>query len=115
VTVPEHEGRAGMAAIQLKKEAHFDPQAFYLLAEQKLPQYAIPLFVRVSEQSDLTSTFKLRKVELQQQGYDPENFEDPLFVMDKEKGSYLPFSAGTLEKLGVELSLQRRKRQKISS
>ena len=102
VTVPEHEGRAGMAAIQLKRNACFDPDFFYQLAEQALPQYAMPLFVRVSEKSDLTTTFKLRKVDLQQQGYDPSNFEDPLYVMDKEKSCYVSFAFDVLNKLGVK-------------
>lgn len=102
VVVPKHEGRAGMAAIQLKKAAHFDPRLFYQIAIEKLPEYAVPLFVRVSEQSDLTATFKLRKVDLQRQGYDPSNFEDPIYVMDKEQGSYVLYSAEALNKLGIK-------------
>ncbi len=115
VVVPEHEGRAGMAAIQLKKKTCFDPQAFYQLADKSLPEYAVPLFVRVSEQSDLTSTFKLRKVDLQQQGYAPENFDDPLYVLDKDAGSYVPFSNTALENLGVLPFVTEKKMVRVSN
>src|SRR5690606_11034707 len=60
VKVPKHEGRAGMVAIQLKPGSRFDPEGFYALCSEKLPHYAVPLFVRVSDQADITATFKLR-------------------------------------------------------
>ncbi len=71
VHVPGHEGRAGMAAILMQLGQTFDPQAFYDLTEARLPRYAAPMFVRVSATADMTSTFKLRKVDLQRQGYAP--------------------------------------------
>jgi len=102
VKVPEHEGRAGMAAIQLTAGSRFDPKAFYELCTEKLPHYAVPLFVRVSEQSDITVTFKLRKVDLKKQGYDPEAFPDPLYVLDHASKTYVPYSAEALQRLGVK-------------
>ena len=101
VQVPEHEGRAGMAAILMQPGHAFDPQAFYALTEARLPRYAAPIFVRVSPAADLTSTFKLRKVDLQRQGYAPQLFADPLFVRDDTTGTYQPYSLHVLARTGL--------------
>ncbi len=100
VRVPEQEGRAGMAAVLMLPGRKFDGEAFYKAAAA-LPGYAVPLFVRLSKQPDLTATFKLRKVDMQRQGYDPDNFEDPLYVLNRKGKSYLPWSEEALENLGV--------------
>ena len=102
VKVPDHEGRAGMAAVQMREGRHFDPEALYQLATESLPHYAVPLFVRVASDSDLTPTFKLRKVDLQKQGYDPSAFTDPLYVLSHSAGRYVPYSEAALEELGVK-------------
>ena len=101
VQVPEHEGRAGMAAILMQAGHSFDPQAFYELTEARLPRYAAPVFVRVSAAADLTSTFKLRKVDLQRQGYAPGLFADPLFVRDESTRTYQPYSLQVLARAGL--------------
>ncbi|MFK0571453.1 long-chain-acyl-CoA synthetase, partial [Endozoicomonas sp.] len=56
VLVPDHEGRAGMAAIVMQDGCRFDPQSFYDLTADRLPDYAAPLFVRISQKADLTTT-----------------------------------------------------------
>lgn len=101
VKVPEHEGRAGMAAIVMQEGRSFDPARFYALTAERLPGYAAPLFVRVSAVADLTSTYKLRKVDLQAQGYDPAAFADPLYVRDDAARTYQPYSAAALERAGL--------------
>ena len=101
VQVPEHEGRAGMAAILMQPGYAFDPQAFFELTQARLPRYAAPMFVRVSAAADLTSTFKLRKVDLQRQGYGPGLFDDPLFVRDDSAGTYQPYSLQALARAGL--------------
>lgn len=102
VKVPEHEGRAGMAAIQMKPGHSFDPAAFFQVATASLPHYAVPLFLRVSEEADLTPTFKVRKVDLQKQGYDPAQVADPLYVLSREQETYVPWSEEALAALGVK-------------
>ncbi|MNP32058.1 long-chain-acyl-CoA synthetase [compost metagenome] len=101
VQVPEHEGRAGMAAVLMQPGHAFDPQALYQLAEARLPRYAAPMFVRVSAAADLTSTFKLRKVDLQRQGYCPQACADPLFIRDENSRSYQPYSVEALAQQGL--------------
>ena len=100
VTVPENEGRAGMAAIVMQEGQPFDPKAFYQLAQQ-LPRYAMPVFVRLKLQADITSTFKLRKVDLQKQGYGCNGADDQLYVLDPEHNCYSPLTPETLTRLGI--------------
>jgi len=92
VKVPGAEGRAGMAAVVMQAGHVFDAAAFYAFAMARLPRYAAPLFVRVSPEPDMTSTFKLRKVDLQRDGYDPARVADPLFVRDEAAQRYVPLS-----------------------
>ncbi|WP_110972592.1 long-chain-acyl-CoA synthetase [Pseudomonas huaxiensis] len=99
VQVPGHEGRAGMAAVLMQAGQVFDPAALYALSEARLPRYAAPLFVRVSAAADLTSTFKLRKVDLQRQGYCPAACHDPLYIRDEQSGTYQPYSQALLQRL----------------
>ncbi len=43
--------------------------------------------------ADMTTTFKLRKLDLQRQGIDPAQCHDPLFVRDDTRGRYVPLTA----------------------
>ncbi len=72
VEVPGTGGRAGMAAIKLRDGAEFDGKALAQALYGKLPAYAMPLFVRVVESLEHTSTFKSRKVDLREQAYGPD-------------------------------------------
>lgn len=101
VQVPGHEGRAGMAAVLMQPGCDFDPQALYHLTEARLPRYAAPVFVRVTRSADLTASFKLRKVDLQRQGYCPARCNDPLYIRDESAGTYVPYSLHALERTGL--------------
>ena len=92
VTVPGCDGRAGMAAITLRNGKKLDGKALAQSLCSALPAYAVPLFLRIKEQQETTGTFKYRKVELKQEGFDPEKVKEPLFVLaDRDKG-YEPLS-----------------------
>jgi fatty-acyl-CoA synthase len=99
VAIPGAEGRAGMAAVVLDAGVALDGVSLYARVLRELPAYARPAFVRVQEAPDLTGTFKLRKVELQQQGFDPAASEDPLFARDDGQGAYVPFTHDTLTRI----------------
>jgi len=92
VTVPGAEGRAGMAALVLRPEVAFDGARFHAFTAEHLPGYALPLFVRIVANADVTSTFKLRKGDLQTEGYDPARVHDPLFVRDEAARAYVPLT-----------------------
>src|SRR5690554_2016963 len=90
-----------MAAVLMQPGQQFDPQTFHDFAVERLPHYAVPMFVRVSAMADMTSTFKLRKIDLQRQGYDPSRFDDPLYIKDDQSGCYVPFSEAALARVGL--------------
>ncbi|GFG75043.1 long-chain-acyl-CoA synthetase FadD6 [Mycobacterium botniense] len=90
VEVPRTGGRAGMAAVKLHDGARFDGRALARTLYDRLPVYAVPLFVRVVDSMDHTSTFKSRKVDLREQGYGP-GVEDPLYVLAGRDDGYVPF------------------------
>ncbi|WP_367065502.1 long-chain-acyl-CoA synthetase [Oryzisolibacter sp. LB2S] len=93
VKVPDNDGRAGMAAVVLLPGSEFDPAAFWKLAMERLPRYAAPLFVRLPAAADMTGNYKLRKVDLQREGFDTAIVKDPLFVRDDASQTYVPLTA----------------------
>ena len=101
VRVAGTEGRAGMVALTYADPEQFNAAAFYAFAAARLADYAVPLFVRISADADLTTTFKLRKIDLQRAGYDPRRTPDPLFVRDARAGSYVPLTDAALAALGI--------------
>jgi fatty-acyl-CoA synthase len=90
VEIPRTGGRAGMAAVKLRDGAEFDGKALASTVYRQLPAYALPLFVRVVESMEHTTTFKSRKVDLREQAYDA-GIEDPLYVLAGRDDGYVPF------------------------
>src|SRR5574337_37597 len=99
VQVPGHEGRVGMAAVVMQPGHAFDPAAFWELGMQRLPRYAAPLFVRVAPAADMTGNYKLRKVDLQREGYDATQITDPLYLRDDAARTYVPLTAEALRRV----------------
>jgi hypothetical protein len=64
-----------------------------------LPVYARPVFLRVIEQVEMTGTFKVRKVELQRQGFDPGVIASTLYFRDETAGRYRVLDAATYQRL----------------
>jgi len=59
------------------------------------------VFVRLTRSADLTASFKLRKVDLQRQGYCPARCSDPLYIRDESARTYVPYSLRALERAGL--------------
>ncbi|XP_056288725.1 long-chain fatty acid transport protein 6 [Pseudoliparis swirei] len=92
VTVPGHEGRAGMAAVVLKPDHKLDGANLYIHLVKTLPAYAWPWFLRVQTSLDVTETFKQQKMKLVQEGFDPEVTEDLLYFLDVSQKDYVPLT-----------------------
>ncbi len=102
VKVPGTEGRAGMAALTYEDGGTLEPQAFFAHADSHLAAYAVPLFIRVSGSAEMTTTYKLRKVDLKREGYDPALCRsDTLFVADMAARTYQPLTMATLKRLEI--------------
>ena len=97
VTVPNNDGRAGMAALVVAENFNLATLRSALLGQ--LPAYARPVFLRIVPTLDLTGTFKLRKNELAQQGYDPSQVQDALFIDDTVRGEYLVMDVARYRRL----------------
>lgn len=90
VQVPGTEGRACMAAIQ--KSDGIDLTTCYDTFRQVLAPYSIPLFIRMCEDIEATGTYKLRKVEMQKEGFNPDVVKDPLYFLDPSTHSFVPLN-----------------------
>ncbi|KAM9111159.1 long-chain fatty acid transport protein 3 isoform 2-T2 [Megaptera novaeangliae] len=92
VTVPGHEGRAGMAALVLRPPHSLDLVQLYVHVSENLPPYARPRFLRLQESLATTETFKQQKVRMAKEGFDPSALSDPLYILDQAGGAYLPLT-----------------------
>jgi citronellyl-CoA synthetase len=100
VEVPGADGRAGMVSITLNDDvAELNVEDFAKFVQDALPTYAVPVFIRVDAEIDVTGTFKMLKGELRQQGFNTENIDGPVFVMKNGEKSYSPMDQDYLEKI----------------
>ncbi len=98
VTVPGADGRAGMAAVTLKGK--LDGAALAQHLTTALPAYAVPLFLRLKPEQEVTGTFKFKKMDLKREGFDPEQISEPLYVLlDRSKG-YELLTAALFKNIG---------------
>ena len=98
VEVEGHSGRAGMAAL-VAKAGQIDLDALREHIHDALPTFARPLFLRLQEQGDTTGTFKLRKVDLVKDGFDPEKITDPLYFDHPTIGKYVRLTQELYEQI----------------
>ncbi|KAK4048158.1 hypothetical protein OIO90_005922 [Microbotryomycetes sp. JL221] len=91
--VPNHEGRAGCAAIPASSNIDLDKIATHV--RKTLPKYAQPLFIRVVHKVEINGTSKQVKVQLRNEGIDPEKVKDPLYWL--KDGKYVKFGQNEFE------------------
>ena len=100
VEIPGTDGRAGMAAVTLQDGvAELDVDAFSTFLRSELPAYAVPLFVRIQPDIDVTGTFKMVKGDLRRQAYDIRSFDDTVYALLPGSDRYAPFDLGLLGKI----------------
>ncbi|XP_071783781.2 long-chain fatty acid transport protein 1-like [Centroberyx gerrardi] len=87
VSVPGVEGKAGMAAIA-DAGGQFDLDAFLLAVQKALPSYARPVFLRLMPYVDTTGTFKIQKMRLQKEGYNPQHSSEQIYFLNSRAGCY---------------------------
>ena len=96
VHVDGADGRAGMAALVM--DGPFDVKAFGEHVAREMPHYAQPLFVRLLPTLDTTGTFKIRKVDLVSDGYDPARIKGAMYFKDPKRG-YVKLTRSVFERL----------------
>ncbi|CAD6887495.1 unnamed protein product [Tilletia controversa] len=98
VLVPEHDGRAGCAAIPEECVKTLDWKLLATHARKSLPKYAVPLFVRVVPNMEQTGTVKQLKVQLRNEGIDhSKTGSDLLYWLPPRSESYIPFDRADYE------------------
>ena len=97
VRVPGYDGRAGMAAVI--SEGQPDMKALKAHVDASLPHYARPVFLRLSQEAETTSTFKFKKTNLVKAGFDPANISEPLYYADPDSGAYEKIDSATYDRI----------------
>ncbi len=93
VEIPGTEGRAGMASIITAKSCeNFDFDGLLSVLTRNLPQYAIPKFIRFLCELSTTSTFKIQKSAMKQEGFDIEKIDDHVYILLPGTEKYVPLS-----------------------
>ncbi|MDG9758510.1 long-chain-acyl-CoA synthetase [Pseudomonas sediminis] len=92
VEIPGTNGRCGMAALRLVPCHTLDGTALATYLDAELPAYAAPLFVRLLDEVETTGTFKHKKADLKQAGYDLNQVNGPLYVRLPGADSFQPLS-----------------------
>ncbi|GBP23086.1 Long-chain fatty acid transport protein 4 [Eumeta japonica] len=108
VEIPNTEGRAGMCGI-VDPNGTLDLDKLVKDLRKDIPAYAQPIFIRILDSIDLTGevpseitqfgTFKLRKVDLQKEGFDPSKIKDNLYYLDVKSEKYLSLGAEEYQKI----------------
>lgn len=89
VELPNTEGRAGMASIRLNESNGFNVAEISMFLSENLPKYAIPIFIRIQTSPlETTGNFKLRKVNLQREGFNIEETSDSIYILLPGKSNY---------------------------
>jgi fatty-acyl-CoA synthase len=104
VTVVGYDGRAGMAAIVCEREC--DLAGLHTHLRAALPEYARPLFLRIQSDTDMTSTFKQRKLELVKEGFNPAATGDAIYFSDPHAHAFVRLDGvlyGRLERGEIRL------------
>lgn len=96
VPVDGADGRAGMAALVM--DGPLDVDAFGQHVAREMPPYAQPLFIRLLPALDTTGTFKIRKVDLVSDGYDPGRIKGAMYFKDPKRG-YVKLTKSVFERL----------------
>ena len=97
VAVPGRDGRAGMAAVVAKENLNLTALRDHLARE--LPEYARPVFLRIREDNDVTTTFKQKKVDLVKQGFDPGGIADPIYFNDPQRKAFVRIDPALYERI----------------
>ncbi len=97
VTIPGTEGRAGMVAAVVSQD--FDLISFRKHLVERLPEYARPLFLRIGHKIEVTATFKAKKHDLSQEGYDPGVIADAIYFNDPARQVFVKLDAWLYEKI----------------
>lgn len=89
VEIPKTNGRAGMAAITLNPGHKLDLKSLLSELQKNLPDYAVPVFVRVLDEIEKTGTHKYKKAPLKNDAFDPKACGKQVYVREPGANEYV--------------------------
>lgn len=90
VAIPGTDGRAGIASIVSDND--LDLVKLHHHINKELPDYARPLFIRISHEMEVTGTFKHRKVDLVKEGIDLSAIKEPVYFNSPTDRQFVPLA-----------------------
>jgi len=100
VEIPKTNGRAGMLTVTLKEGTKdFNSKGFYNYISKELPPYAVPVFVRIDKELEVTGTFKYQKSGLKKEGFDITKISSPVKVALPGKDEYVELTEDIKQKI----------------
>jgi len=97
VAIPGTDGRGGMAAVVA--DDRLDLVALRSHLADRLHEYAQPIFLRLRDKLDVTSTFKHMKSALIREGYDPVAIRDAIYLNDRPRQSFVRLDRDLYERI----------------
>ena len=99
VHVPATEGAAGMATIVSPNVPDLRRLREHLV--NRLPDYARPVFLRVTDNIEATATFKQSKITLKSEGYNPGSTSDPIFFYSSKEQAFVRLDLALFEQINT--------------
>lgn len=93
VQIPNNDGRAGMVTIVRHQGHHFDIGTLTEYLQKELPKYAVPIFIRIKNEMEVTHTHKIKKFDLKKEGF---NCSDTVFVRHPKSHEYVQMDESLL-------------------
>jgi acyl-CoA synthetase (AMP-forming)/AMP-acid ligase II len=93
VEVKGSDGKLGMVSLIPDCDpGKFDLAGFGELLTTKLPAYAVPRFLRLARQFETTPTHKIKKMTMQEEGFNIAKIADPIFILPLGEKSFKPLT-----------------------
>ncbi|MED5323598.1 MAG: long-chain-acyl-CoA synthetase, partial [Pseudomonadota bacterium] len=89
VSVPGRDGRCGMLYVTPREGIAMELAGLPKLLRNRLPNYAVPRFLRVGQATSLTGTFKYQKSQLKKEAYACGSLEDDIFFLSPTSDAFV--------------------------
>lgn len=100
VEIPGTNGRAGMATlVPHATRKHVDLDGLFQYLKENLPAYAVPVFIRITDEIEKTGTFKYKKVDLKKQAYSLGKTKDRVYAQLPGTQGYTELDQAMVEKI----------------
>lgn len=96
VQIPNNDGKAGMVTIVRRVNEKFNVDEMAKQLHKELPKYAVPIFIRLKDEINLTHTHKIKKFDLKKEGF---NCDGQIYVMLPKSNTYIQMDENLLNEI----------------